>query len=91
MSAHETRKTIVTVALATILATAPLAPGRSRQAGRFHNASSWLQNPITWVAAALGLETSQTPTPAPSGPATSSAAPSDGRGFTVDPNGSESE
>jgi len=88
MSAHETRKTVATVALATILAASPLVPGQARQAGRSnHRAFSWLQNPITWMAAAaLGIDT--TPTPTPSLPVPS-VAPSDGtdQGWSVDPLG----
>jgi hypothetical protein len=86
MSVHQTRKTVAAVALATILAASPIATGKARPVGHSHNAFSWLQNPISWVAAALGLATPQPPIP--SGPITdSSGAPADGRGFEIDPMG----
>lgn len=89
MSAHDTRKTVAAVALATILAASPVLPGKARQAGRFHGAFSWLESPITWMAAALGITTTETP--APTGPVPS-VGPSDGtdQGWSVDPMGGPS-
>ena len=92
MSAHDTRKTVVTVALAAILAASPALPGRSRQASASRpHLLSWLPSPLTWVAAALGITTATNPTPTPDGPVTSTAPPPDGRGWSIDPMGGEGE
>lgn len=88
MSAHATRKTVATVALAAILAASPALPGRSRQASRSH-LFSWLPSPLTWVAAALGITNTTNPAPTPAGPVTSVAPPLDGRGWSIDPMGGE--